>query len=161
MITTDLLRSITYKHDIKSYNTTFEYLFLKNQTIDILTQEKTAACNVMLEELHFLENLLLDENRQNYNTFTAAELDEYQQQSNRAKNSITAFTSAKFITEAQSQYLLHCVAIPDLYPFNLSEFCVISNVNPHLTSTAKIEVEHYSDRTITWELTPRKSSTNN
>lgn len=161
MITTDLLRSITYKHDIKSYNTAFEYLFLKNQTIDILTQEKTAACNVILEEIHFLEELLLDEDRQNYNVFTAAELDEYQQQSNRAKNSITVFTSAKFITEAQSQYLLHCVAIPDLYAFNLSEFCVISNVNPQLASTEKIEIGHYTDRTIIWELTQNKSSTNN
>lgn len=161
MITTDLLRSITYKHDIKSYNTAFEYLFLKNQTIDILTQEKTAACNVILEEIHFLEELLLDEDRQNYNVFTAAELDEYQQQSNRAKNSITAFTSAKFITEAQSQYLLHCVAIPDLYPFNLSEFCVISNVNPNLTNKDTIEIGHYTDRTIIWELTQNKSSTNN
>lgn len=156
MITTEFLSKIVYKHDVKSYNTAFEYLFLKNQIIDILTHEKAEDCNTMLEELHFLEELLLDVDRQNYHSFTETELDEYQMQSDRAQSCILAFTSAKFITNAQSQYLLQCIAMSNLHPFNFAEFCLLSNVDPIIASARNIEIELYTDRTIKWELSTNK-----
>lgn len=154
MLTTEFLNNLRLNVEIKSIDPKFEYFFLKGETIDVSTQEKADNCNLFLEKLDWLKNVLTDENRKNFANFDQAELAEYTRQSDQAIQFIRNLETAQYITIDQEQDLVHAILNPHIHicAFNFKNFCKTSKTH----SMAKIKVNCWTDRTATWDLLPYK-----